>query len=102
MVKSEAVYTLEQIKEKLFPIFQQFGISRVSVFGSYARDEATTHSDLDILISTKHVFDLEEYSDFEDAVERAMGKTVHIIFFEYINEYMREGILNEAVSIYEQ
>ena len=102
MVKNEAVYTLAQIKEKLFPVFTQYNISRVSVFGSYARREATTNSDLDILISTKHVFDLGEYSDFEESVERVLGKTVHIVFFEYINEYMREGILNEAVSIYEQ
>ena len=48
------MYTLDAILEKLRlhkPALQQkYPISRMGVFGSYARGEATEHSDLDIAV----------------------------------------------------
>ena len=34
------IYTIEEIKDKAIPIAKAYGISRMSLFSSYARGEA--------------------------------------------------------------
>ena len=41
------VYTINDIKHAINPIGKEFGIKRMSIFGSYAGGEATTNSDID-------------------------------------------------------
>lgn len=42
-------YTIEEIKDKTIPIAKKHGISRMCLFGSYARGEANDDSDVEIL-----------------------------------------------------
>ena len=39
------VFTIEEIKKRIIPIVVKYGINSFSLFGSYARDEATEDSD---------------------------------------------------------
>lgn len=39
------IYTIEEIKEKTIPIAKKYGIDSMSLFGSYARGEATENRD---------------------------------------------------------
>ncbi len=39
-------YTIGEIKDKTIPIAKAYGISRMSLFGSYARGEAKDNSDV--------------------------------------------------------
>jgi predicted nucleotidyltransferase len=43
-----AVYSVEQIKERIMPVAQRYGVKRVMLFGSYARGEAAEDSDVDL------------------------------------------------------
>ena len=43
------VYTIEQIKSIAAPIARAHGVNSLSLFGSYARGEATENSDIDPL-----------------------------------------------------
>ena len=42
--------TIEEIKQKAIPIAQEYGVDSMSLFGSYARGEASEDSDLDFFI----------------------------------------------------
>lgn len=44
------VLTIDDIKIKIAPIAQKYGVDRIYVFGSYARGEATSDSDVDLLV----------------------------------------------------
>jgi len=46
------IYTTDEIREKIIPIAEKYQLRRVYVFGSYARNEATTTSDVDVLVDT--------------------------------------------------
>ena len=46
------IYTLDEIKKRVFPIIQKYNIPAMYLFGSYARGEATEESDLDFLVDT--------------------------------------------------
>ena len=43
-------YTIEEIKDKTIPIAKKHGISRMCLFGSYAREEANDDSDVDLYV----------------------------------------------------
>lgn len=44
------VYSMEQLKQKIIPVAVKYNLPVVYIFGSYARNEATDDSDVDILI----------------------------------------------------
>ena len=49
---SEQVYTLDELKECLFPVFRQYGIKDAILFGSYGKGTATVRSDVDLLVDS--------------------------------------------------
>lgn len=97
---TDMLYTIDEIKKRLTPIFEEYMISKAAVFGSYAQNKAKADSDVDLLISSEDVFDLDAYCEFEEKIEKILDKNVDIVFYDYINPYMRTNILREAVSIY--
>lgn len=44
------VYTIDQIRRITAPIAASYGVKSLSLFGSYARGEATDDSDIDLLL----------------------------------------------------
>ena len=44
------IYTIDQIRQIASPIAAAYGVKSMRLFGSYARDEATEQSDVDILV----------------------------------------------------
>ena len=65
------VYTIDEIKNIVAPIAKAYGVQRVFLFGSYARGEATSASDLDFRVdkgSLRGLFALGGlYSDLEES-----------------------------------
>ena len=47
------IYTIDEIKEILKEILKDEPVYKVILFGSYAKGEATSKSDLDFIIDTK-------------------------------------------------
>ena len=44
------VYSVDELKRRIAPVAEKYGLQAVYLFGSYARSEATEQSDVDILI----------------------------------------------------
>lgn len=66
----DRVYTIEEIKSIVAPIAAAHDVNRIYLFGSYARGEATTGSDIDLRVDKgrlKGLFALGAlYADLED------------------------------------
>ena len=58
------IYTIEEIKNTAIPIVEEYGVVRLSIFGSYARGEANDDSDLDFLIDKGDLRGLIQYYSF--------------------------------------
>ena len=101
-VLDKRVYTVEELRERLTPIFKQFGLVKAAIFGSYARNEATSKSDIDLLVYLDETFDLNKYLNFEAALKKALMKKIDILEYRCINQFMQEDILGEAVKLYER
>ena len=73
------IYTLDEIKEKTIPIAVKYGVSRMSLFGSYARGEATDESDVDLLINKGGIKGLIDFVDFIHDLEQSLNCNVDVI-----------------------
>ena len=71
------VYTVNDIKEKLLPVFKKHNIKKAVLFGSYAKGSADNRSDIDIMVDS-HLRGLAFYGLLEDVVN-AIGKSVDLL-----------------------
>lgn len=45
-------YSIEQLKQRLTPVFQENNVRKATLFGSYGKGQATTKSDVDLLVDS--------------------------------------------------
>lgn len=95
----KANQSLEEIKNKAVPILKQMGVTRSSLFGSYARGESKEDSDVDILVDLprgKSLFDLVE---LQMKLEEALGKKIDVVTYRSLHPLLGDRILAEQVRI---
>ena len=96
------IYTIDQIRRIAAPIAAAYGIKSMRVFGSYARGEATEHSDVDLLIdrgSLRSGFALGGlYADLRDGLR----KELDLVTTQGADADFLLRIQPDEVMIYEQ
>jgi predicted nucleotidyltransferase len=82
----------------LKPEFERlYGVSRIGVFGTVARDQARDDSDIDVVVVMADP-DLFFLVHIKEALEAKLGRSVDIVHYrERMNAYLKEHIQNEAV-----
>lgn len=95
--KKHILNTIQLHKEKL----NQVGVLRIGLFGSYARDEQSDQSDIDILIEfapKKENFD--NYMAAYDYIEQLFkNNKVEIVTKNGLSPYIGPQILREVVYV---
>ncbi|MFH0951280.1 MAG: nucleotidyltransferase family protein [bacterium] len=84
---------------KLKKILKQQGVKSASLFGSFARGEATAKSDIDLLVDLgkgKTLFDL---SGLKLTLEDALGREVDLVTKNALKPAIRSYILKDLVKI---
>ena len=101
--------TLDAIKMLLLPAARKYDLSRVFLFGSYARGEAGPGSDVDILIEGGNLGTMKRLSDLSVALEESLGRPVDIITMNMLNrdqsragKRLRNHIEKDKVLVYEK
>ena len=89
----------EVIKQKIIPVLQSYKITKASIFGSYARQEQTEKSDVDILVKLGDDVGLIQFSRIKLMLEKAIGKKVDLVEYETIRKELRENILRDEIPI---
>ena len=72
-------YTIEEIKDKVTPIAQEYGLNRLSLFGSYARGEAKENSDIDFIMDDGEINGLLKYISLVRKLEETLQCHVDLI-----------------------
>ena len=91
--------SIQEIKEKITPILQRYGIKKAAIFGSMAKGEAKTSSDVDILVEIKSDMSLLDFIGIKIELEEALKMKVDLVEYETIKPFIREKILSEQVAI---
>lgn len=103
------IYTLEEIKSRIRPVIEKYGIPAMYLFGSYARGEATQDSDLDFLVDTTgtrltSLLSLGElYCDLEEIFQKEIDLiTVYSVNHNVITQSdrdFRDAVIRERVKL---
>jgi hypothetical protein len=76
-----------------------FGVYRISLFGSTARDEASPDSDLDILVDFKFGPTFDSFMGLKFFLEDHLGKRVDLVTRDALKPRMRPVVEREAVDV---
>ncbi len=95
MTKTEILAFLNQKKSFLQ---QHFHVEKIGLFGSYARDEATPHSDIDLVISTS-VKSFSNRYNLKNYLEEAFGKSVDIGYYDSLRTFIKQEIDKEIIYV---
>ena len=98
----EMAYTVNQIKDRLIPVFRRNSVRRAILFGSYSKGLATADSDVDILVDSG-LPGLSFFGLLED-VCRSLDCPVDLIDTQDVipDSAINREIRNTGVIIYEE
>ena len=96
-MKREAVINL--LKSENTRLSNQFGVKTLLLFGSFARDEATAASDVDLLVEFNKPVGYFGLFTLQDFLEKLLNTQVDLGTTESLKPRLRERILGEAVRV---
>ena len=95
-MRKQALY--EQIRH----YFKDKPVQKVEVIGSYARNEATASSDVDIIITLSQPVSLFKISGYRLDLQQLLGVEVDLTTKEGIDPLIKPYIEAETETIYER
>ena len=79
---------------------EAFGIERIGLFGSFARNEGRTESDIDIIITLSKP-DLFKYSVITNQLEKVFGRHVDLVSSKTkMSEEFKKQLEKEAIYVF--
>jgi predicted nucleotidyltransferase len=95
MQREIVLRTLDAHKRELSA---KYGITRLGIFGSVARDQATEASDIDIVVEMPP--DLFQMVHMKEELEEMLGVRVDLIrLHKYMNAFLKSRIDDEAIYV---
>ena len=95
-----AVNTMAEIRDVVSRLAAQYGARRVYLFGSYARGDMTSGSDIDLRIDKGAIRGLEMAGLLVD-LEDALGVSVDLIPTGSLDDSFLDAIRDDEVLLYE-
>ncbi|MCH7880680.1 MAG: nucleotidyltransferase family protein [Proteobacteria bacterium] len=96
MNRSEVVELLTRSKPALVA---RYGVTRLALFGSTARDAAHSDSDIDILVAFDGPATSERYFGVQFYLEDQLGRPVDLVTDKALRPELRPYIEKEAVHV---
>ena len=90
---------LQILKQKNAEITNQFGVRSLSLFGSVARNEASSASDVDLLVEFNRPVGYFGLFALQDYLEKLLGCSVDLGTPDSLKPYMRERIQGELIRV---
>jgi predicted nucleotidyltransferase len=99
MRRDDVIAKLKQTE----PVPRGFGVAALYLFGSYARDEASGDSDVDVFIdlAADAAFGLRPYMGAFETLKQAVGENVDYGSRNGLHPLLRSQIEREAIRIFE-
>ncbi len=90
---------LKSRREEILRIAAKHGARNIRVFGSVARGEADSQSDIDLLVEFERGTTLLGHAALVQELEELLGIKVDVVSERGLRDRIRERVLREAVAI---
>lgn len=87
---------VEQLKKHYSFLHQTFKVKKIGVFGSYALEQATDASDIDLLVEFYELIGWE-FVDLQEYLENILPKKVDLMTVKALKPQLKEEILSQVV-----
>jgi predicted nucleotidyltransferase len=96
--REEVIQRLAERRQEL----AQFGVQSLAIFGSVARDEGDSDSDIDILVEFEGRATFDRYMDLKLFLEGVLGSTVDLVTSKALKPRLRPYVEQEAICVQNQ
>lgn len=86
-------------RDQIIAIARKYGASNVRVFGSVARGDATSNSDVDLLVTFPKNYKLLDHAALLMDIKTLLGMSVDVSVEANLNDAFRDKILKDAVPL---
>lgn len=90
---------LDLLRTHKATLARRFGVTELALYGSFARDQGTEVSDVDILVGFDPPPDLERYFGAQLYLEELLGRRVDLATSGELRAEIRPYVEREAVDV---
>jgi len=87
------------LKGKKTELAKQYGVKSLSLFGSVARDEATSISDVDVIVEFSRPVGYFGLFALQDHLEKMLGCSVDLGTPDSLKPRVRERVMGELIRV---
>jgi uncharacterized protein len=87
---------LNFLREKKDSLHQEFGVTKIALFGSYSRDEQTPESDIDLAIESK-IITFDNRYNLRTFLEQFFSKKVDVCYLHSMRTFIRQEIDRDLI-----
>jgi len=91
--------TREEIQNTIKNYLSQYPISRIGIFGSFARNEERPDSDIDILVTFEEPISLFTLVRIHRELSELLNRKVNIVSEKYLHPRMKEAVQKDLKII---
>ncbi|MFY9233036.1 MAG: nucleotidyltransferase family protein [Fimbriimonadaceae bacterium] len=92
--------TIAKLQSLLPQLASAYGVSRLWIFGSRARGDQSSTSDIDILVEfSRRGFSLFDFASLNLCLEDALGMKVDLVERDALRPELQPFVLPEAVAV---
>jgi predicted nucleotidyltransferase len=93
------IQELKNKRESIISVVERNGGTKVRIFGSLARGEGLTDSDVDILIELDPGRSLLDILAIKQDLEDLLHRNVDVLTESAVSPYIKDDIMSEAVAL---
>ena len=102
-MNKEKVYTIAEIRKILrnhkSDFEEKYFVEKFLLFGSYAKNQQTPDSDIDLLVSFTRPVDMFDFMDLQDYLSQLFNKKIDLGTANSLKKFIKDKIMKEAIAL---
>lgn len=91
---------IQDIRQRTTPLFERYRVRKAAIFGSAARGEEHSGSDVDILVEMPEASSLFDFLALQSDLEELLSRSVDLVEYDAIKERLKPYILHDQTPIF--
>lgn len=92
-------YVLNYLKKNKIELKDKYGVVKIGLFGSYARDEQKEDSDIDIAVELQTINSFRSFFALKNELEKNLGKKIDLGIEHCLKPIAKEYVKKEIIYV---